>query len=296
MVVGSLSARTLAELPTDLSEYDRDHFKHTCLSILTTGVHKWGFIIYRCTYDNDELWNRYLTQLKAFCHNRLVEKGRAELLEQYLEWTIVEDRATLENASRSEVRKHFNRWVSKQNIPMFPAKGYLQIRPIQLPRFRYCAYVDKQCLDTVIQYQEANNGKALFLSLLPPMVLGVIDRTWTPNGNENEFDVIKSLKEHEQVGKAHVDGNGDEDSGNDDTEGDEEENEGDDGDEEEDQFERGYPLIDGSDRKYVGWMYCSARYILGLYESLHGKDDMDDGGSYFRPPGIYPHEDRSIPR
>ncbi|GKT90281.1 hypothetical protein Ct61P_08131 [Colletotrichum tofieldiae] len=117
----------------DDADYDRDAYKRTCLNMLSTGVHKWGFVIYRCTYDDDELWNRYLAQLKSFCHDELVEERRAELLEQYLDWVVIEDRATLDNASRFEVRKHFNQWLSGQNIPTFPAKAYTNTSPIELP-------------------------------------------------------------------------------------------------------------------------------------------------------------------
>ncbi|GJC88496.1 hypothetical protein ColLi_11334 [Colletotrichum liriopes] len=95
-------ARTLAELPTHPASYRRDAYRRTCLNMISTGVHKWGFVIYRCTYDNDELWNRYLTQLKGFYHADLVENRRAELLEQYLDCVVIEDRAALDNASRAE--------------------------------------------------------------------------------------------------------------------------------------------------------------------------------------------------
>ncbi|KAK1985566.1 hypothetical protein LZ30DRAFT_686053 [Colletotrichum cereale] len=285
----SFKARTIAELPTHLADYDRDAYQRTCLSMLSTGIHKWGFVIYRCTYDDDELWNRYLAQLKSFCHDELVEERRAELLEQYLDWVIIEDRATLDNASRFEVRKHFNQWLLEQNIPTFSAKAYINTFPIQLPRFRYCLYVDKQCLSTVTQFQEANDGTALFLSQLPPMVFAIIDRTWTPNGTEDKFDIYKALKEKDEDDKEHGDDQDEEEEDEDEEDDDEED------DDEEYEYERGYPLIDGSDRRYVGWMYCSARCIGGLYEQLHGMYGLDDDDSYFRPPAIYPCSNRSMP-
>ncbi|KAF4863092.1 hypothetical protein CGCSCA2_v003102 [Colletotrichum siamense] len=214
-------ARTLDEVPTHLSAYGRDAYLRTCLSMLSTGIHKWGFVIYRCTYDDDELWNSYFAQLKSFCHNQLVEYQRAELLEQ----------------------KHFNQWVSEQNVPMFPTKAYLNIYPIQMPCFRYCLYIDKQCLNTIIQFQEANDGTALFLSELPPMVFAIVDRTWTPNGTQDEFDIRKALKEKEENDKEHGDNEQDDEEESEDEDEDEDEE-----DDEEDQYDRGYPLIDGSDR------------------------------------------------
>lgn len=276
----NFDARTLAELPTHLSLYRRDVYQRTCLNMISTGIHKWGFVVYRCTYGDDELWDRYLTQLKRFCHNDLVENRRAELLEQYLDWVVIEDRAMLDNASRSDVRKHFNQWVSEQNVPAVPARAITNKLPIQLPRFRYCLYVDKQCLDTVIQFQEANDGTALFQSSLPPMVFAFIDRTWTPNGTDGTDDGDDS-------GEYEVEGDmGEEDEEEDDKgEEDEEENEANDG---------GYPLIDGCDRKYVGWMYCNAIYVGSMYEHLL-QQGLDDDESYQRPPAIFPRGKRSMP-
>ncbi|OBR11258.1 hypothetical protein CH63R_03554 [Colletotrichum higginsianum IMI 349063] len=260
------AARTLAELPTHPSAYRRDAYQRTCLNMISTGIHKWGFVVYRCTYDDDELWNRYLAQLKSFCSANLLEKRRAELLEQYLDWVVIDDRATLDNASQPEVRKHFNQWVSEQNVPTLPVTAITNRSPIQLPRFQYCLYVDKQCLDTVIQFQEANDGTALFIDLLPPMVFAIVDRTWTLEGTES-------------------------DDGDDRDEAESEEDE-----DEEDEIEDGggCPLIDGSDRRYVGWVYCNAFYVGGLYETLHQRGLHDDE-TFPRPPAIYPCGDRSMP-
>ncbi|KAF6827283.1 hypothetical protein CPLU01_09160 [Colletotrichum plurivorum] len=190
----TVNARTLEELPTHFAHYGVDPYRHTCLGMISSGIHKWGFVIYRCTYDDDELWDRYLAQLKSLCHDNLVEDRRAELLEPYLDWVVIEDRATLDNASRVEVRKHFNQWLSRQNITWFPTRANPITPPRGLPRFRYCLYVDKQCLDTVIQFQEANDGTE-WISQLPPMVFVVIDRTWTPDGPVDDFDSSMALKE-----------------------------------------------------------------------------------------------------
>ncbi|TID00245.1 hypothetical protein CH35J_006536 [Colletotrichum higginsianum] len=236
------AARTLAELPTHPSAYRRDAYQRTCLNMISTGIHKWGFVVYRCTYDDDELWNRYLAQLKSFCSANLLEKRRAELLEQYLDWVVIDDRATLDNASQPEVRKHFNQWVSEQNVPTLPVTAITNRSPIQLPRFQYCLYVDKQCLDTVIQFQEANDGTALFIDLLPPMVFAIVDRTWTLEGTES-------------------------DDGDDRDEAESEEDE-----DEEDEIEDGggCPLIDGSDRRYVGCVgWCPAGEYQGSKAAFH---------------------------
>ncbi|TDZ18889.1 hypothetical protein Cob_v008346 [Colletotrichum orbiculare MAFF 240422] len=297
MAPESLTARTLEELPTHLSSYGyhRDPFARTCLSMISTGIHTWGFVIYRCTYDDDELWDRYLAQLKSLCHDELVNDKRAELLEPHLDWVVVEDPATLDNASRFQVRKHFNQWVAEQNVPLHAAKNYINCFPIQLPRFRYCLYVDKQCLETVIQFQEANDGTKMFISTLPPLVFAVVDRIWTPNGTEDPFDVFEAVEKEKADAKKHGDGEQDDEEEEDDDDEDEEEEEEYEYVDEEEEYDRGYPLVDGSDRRYVGWMYCNAWCVAGIYEMLHNTDGLDDYGSYLRPPGIWPGKDRSMP-
>ncbi|KAH0437332.1 hypothetical protein CcaCcLH18_03894 [Colletotrichum camelliae] len=55
----------------------------------------------------------------------------------------------------------------------------------------------------------------------------------------------------------------------------------------------GYPIIDGCDRKYVGWEYFNTLFVASVYNDLHG--DLDDYESYQRPPAIYPLGKSSMP-
>lgn len=71
---------------------------------------KWGFVIYRCTYKNDQDWHHF----KQLVHDRtkkaMAESDAPEIADS-LEWTFVEDRDTLDGASRSRLRRHFNAWA-----------------------------------------------------------------------------------------------------------------------------------------------------------------------------------------
>lgn len=234
------AARNIAELPRHRSSWKRDAFERTCANMRDLNYHTWGFVIYRCTYDDEDLWVRYLAQLKDFAHGYLVKTRRAELLEQYLDFHVIEDRATLENASRQDTRHHFNQWTSNQNIPA--GDGFFWSKTgAELPRFRFFLYVDKQSLATVVQFQNADNGHPYFRPLLPPMVVTVVDGSWTP-------DTVQSY---------------------------------------EPQNEDGYPELDGSSKRYVGFEYHNAYYATALYETLHG-NGLVDYGSYTRPPAIGP--------
>ncbi|EXF82342.1 hypothetical protein CFIO01_01801 [Colletotrichum fioriniae PJ7] len=237
------AARKIEELPMHRAAWKRDVFERTCAYMRDLNYPTWGFVIYRCTYDDEDLWVRYLSQLKDFAHESLVEKRRAELLEQYLDFHVIEDRATLENASRQALRRHFKQWTSNQKIPA--GDGFFWSKTgAELPRFRFFLYVDKQSLDTVVQFQNADNaytGHPKFRLLLPPMVITVVDGSWTP-------DTVQSY---------------------------------------EPQNEDGYPEIDGSSKRYVGFKHYLACFATGLYEDLHGYG-LVDYESYTRPPAIGP--------
>ncbi|KAF9879532.1 hypothetical protein CkaCkLH20_03075 [Colletotrichum karsti] len=241
------AVRKIEDLPRQCPRGIYDVFDRTCANMRDLNYHTWGFVVYRCTYDDEELWARYLKQLKDFAHEYLVENRRAELLGQYLDFHVIEDRATLENASRQDLRRHFNQWVSNQNLPA--GDGFFWSKTVaELPRFRFFLYVDKQCLDTVVQFQNADHGHPYFRSLLPPMVIAVVDGSWTP-------DTVQSYHRSN---------------------------------------EDGYPEIDGSTKRYVGYEYYMALFAAGLYESLHGVG-LVDYESYNRPPAIAPTGKDTMP-
>lgn len=39
-------------------------FAATIRGMINTGLHEWGFVIYRCTYGDDEAWKRYMECLE----------------------------------------------------------------------------------------------------------------------------------------------------------------------------------------------------------------------------------------
>ncbi|KAL0933647.1 uncharacterized protein CTRU02_210446 [Colletotrichum truncatum] len=237
------SAQVLSDLPQLLRDYKNDRFKHLAFSMVKTGFHKWGFVVYRCTYDDDDLWNRYLAQLKDNCRYHLEKYRVDKLLEQYLDWVVVENRDTLDNASRPTIRQHFQKWVSSQR-----AVAWEDEHPgiSDLPRFKYCLYVDKKCLDTLEPSQRDVHPR--FREAGTPLVVAIIDRQWTPNrrGKDNPMD------------------------------------------------EGGFPPIDGSDRRYVGWRWQNSIYLSMLYSGLWWCD-LDDEISYKRPPAINPVGRESMP-
>ncbi|KAF9878879.1 hypothetical protein CkaCkLH20_03779 [Colletotrichum karsti] len=171
------TARTLAEMPANSLSYHwgKRDFRFIIHSMIKRRYHRWGYVVYRGAYGDDELWNRYLAQLKQNVQEELERYGRAELLGPYLDWTVVEDRRNLDGASKDHVRRRFRRWVKKHE-----AETATHPFTVDLPRFRYCLYVDQKCLDTLERFQQSESDPILGPYLRPSMVFILIDRLWTP--------------------------------------------------------------------------------------------------------------------
>jgi hypothetical protein len=138
---------------------------------------QWGFVIIRTTYDDDEAWASYLQCVRDNAHIDLTrfKPERGAVLEQMLTWTVIEDAATLANASREHVRQRFQQWRQEQDD--FNAS---------LPRFTYCVNVTRACLDTLGAHV-ANKPDDVSTPHLPPpsLVAEIVDGDFAP-GPEGE--------------------------------------------------------------------------------------------------------------
>ncbi|KAG6364165.1 hypothetical protein INS49_005763 [Diaporthe citri] len=132
----------------------------TIRSIQKTGFRRWGFRIYRCTYDDDDddAWDRYVGNLEHRLQKGLKATGSDYMLAPYHEWTIVEDREALDGAAKGEVRSRFRRWREARSVQRDgPGADHELIGLIGLvARFEACIMVDEECLDSM----EKNKGKA----------------------------------------------------------------------------------------------------------------------------------------
>jgi hypothetical protein len=121
-----------------VSERIRDHLQEF-------NQKKWGFVIYRCTYDDDRSWECFIDILGKRVHDYLEEDNGLDLMES-LEWTVHSDHATLNGANIDKVRDCFKEWIASD-----AAKGE-QAGTIQpdSPRYTYCIHVDNNSLDSVV--------------------------------------------------------------------------------------------------------------------------------------------------
>lgn len=64
---------------------------------------KWVFIIYRCTYESDSDWARFMGLLNTRVRLNLEEESNSDLLDR-LDRCVQDDRDVLDGASTGQVR------------------------------------------------------------------------------------------------------------------------------------------------------------------------------------------------
>jgi hypothetical protein len=147
-------------------------------------------VIYRCTYESDDDWGRFMERLRGEIRYSLETYNGLDMMDS-LSITVFEDRSILDSASTSVVREHFEQWaatVAQQEQGTGPALSQ---------RYRYCVQVDAVALESVIHGAPS-----------PPQ--GFIDIIWKdwepsrPDPREEVEEPIKGCTQH-KVGWMRVD-------------------------------------------------------------------------------------------
>ncbi|KAI7466088.1 hypothetical protein KC357_g7469 [Hortaea werneckii] len=137
---------------------------------------KWGFLIYRCTYRDNRDWELF----KAIVHRR-TQKDMAysdvpELADS-LEWTFIEDRNSLEDASKDHVRTRHREWAAEAfRIEIARAAS----DTFDCPRYRYFIQVDEEALQSVLSAPECDMYGGGYVDF--------VDSQWEPMGEEEDED------------------------------------------------------------------------------------------------------------
>ncbi|KAH8587263.1 hypothetical protein B0O99DRAFT_402593 [Bisporella sp. PMI_857] len=146
------------------------------------GHRTWGFVIYRCTYDSDDDWNKFMEHLQHHIRQALEVYNGLDMMDS-LGLTVIEDRSILDDASTSFVREHFKQWTTTAP-EQEQGEG---IGPSLSQRYRYCIQVDDAALESIIE--DENDG---FINL--------IQKDWephTPGVREPVEDPIEDCTLHD---------------------------------------------------------------------------------------------------
>ncbi|THY19618.1 hypothetical protein D6D01_07028 [Aureobasidium pullulans] len=109
---------------------------------------KWGLVIYRCTYGDDEAWAQFMAHINKRTLDPVAREDRMDMASS-LDWSVQED-PTLERASKVEVRRRFRNWVIVEGRKEDGSE--LEERELHHhPRFNFCIHVDADSLDAVVR-------------------------------------------------------------------------------------------------------------------------------------------------
>lgn len=111
--------------------------------------HKWGFVIYRCDYRDDEVWKMFLANWSDRVTRWLLSRGDSDLAAS-LEFTIKEDRTKLDGATVEQVQEIFTAWTNSYEAI---AEGKTAREMHGAARYDYCIHVDAKALDGSLEFE-----------------------------------------------------------------------------------------------------------------------------------------------
>ena len=103
----------------------------------------WGFVIYRCDYESDDDWKILIDRLNYWISDYLKFYNGLDMLDS-LEIAVLEDRSTLEGASKDFVRERFTQWAAEApQREQGTGPGLSQ-------RYHFCLQVDSAALKSIV--------------------------------------------------------------------------------------------------------------------------------------------------
>lgn len=152
------------------------------------GHDKWGFVIYRCTYRDNQAWDRFKDIVRRRTLEDMADSDAPEAADR-LQWTFVDDEASLDGASKDQLRARFRQWATEAITSENPRAEHHQI--FGVPRYRYFIQVDEQSLRSV-----------LLAPALDPSGKGYVhfvDSQWKQSSEDDDDDDDDESEENEEA-------------------------------------------------------------------------------------------------
>ncbi|KAG7039171.1 hypothetical protein JMJ77_0003457 [Colletotrichum scovillei] len=118
-------------------------------------IDKWGWVIYRTTYGDDEAWER-CKEIITYRTRRNIADSDAPEIAKYLELTFVDDKSLFDGASKHQLRSHFRTWsldaFQSENPRVKDVSGDLGywMQGCGVPRHVYFFQVDLESLRSIV--------------------------------------------------------------------------------------------------------------------------------------------------
>lgn len=144
------------KIDTGLNEADRleallkkDNFK------------TWGFVIYRCTYQDNAEWERFMARFLSAVPEFLQYYSGLDLLDTFAP-TVFED-PSFEGATVVTLREHFNKWAKTARKE---EQGVSEDYRARTGRYRFFITVDQEALESVLNAPEDFDEKVAFIRMV----------------------------------------------------------------------------------------------------------------------------------
>jgi hypothetical protein len=112
---------------------------------------KWGFLIYRCDYRDDEAWKTFIDKWSNRVRSCLLDQYGDTSLVKTLEFTVKDNQSSLNNASVEQIHKIFTEWTRSEEAQA-EQKDAVKTGHISIPRYMFCVHVDAPSLDGCLKY------------------------------------------------------------------------------------------------------------------------------------------------
>ena len=159
------------------------------------GHRTWGFVIYRCSYDNDADWVEFLRRLRFHIEDMFDYFNGRDILDKF-SLTVLDDRSLFDGASTDAIRQHFRLWGSmacqteqrpdeSSNIGITDnSAGTAAVGIGCSPRYRFAVQVDAEALRSIVHNApvppELDTTKKGYVKL--------IDTSWHLGRSDGRFD------------------------------------------------------------------------------------------------------------
>ncbi|KAK2742839.1 hypothetical protein FQN57_005130 [Myotisia sp. PD_48] len=111
-----------------------------------SGQTKWGWVIYRCTYEDDSAWEKFKEIILQDLEFHLSAACALDLLAS-ADFTFRDDRTKFDSASIDTVLRYHYDWArSSEAVAERPPSA----RYLWSTRYEFCIYVDSECLKSVV--------------------------------------------------------------------------------------------------------------------------------------------------
>jgi hypothetical protein len=216
-------------------------------ALMADGHRIWGFVVYRCTYDNDADWQVCMQRIREYLGPSIKTSDGQDLLDERFKLTVMEGKDKFDRASTSTIRQHFRDWcVHAVNEEQGSTDEIERRRQEPVPwcgtpavRYRFCLQIDAASLKSIVEDE-------------PDAWVNLIRDDWR-------------LKQA-MAGQPGDDLDWDQGNFTDDE-------------------AEAYPSIEGNTDEDVGWMMVDYRCLMPTYYS-YLRDPNDWDFTYARPPYV----------